>query len=262
MFHEPPRNFLYSAYFIEAAFTGGDGTVVSGTGTGFVLDAGLPTALIVTNRHVVDRSYRDHRRKYVGFERTMLKLTGRRADDSLYEFEIHPSAKVHYHRNQENDVALIECRVNRNDPDPIHWHFGLDHLADSDVYESLAPFDLICYSGFPEQHDKRTLRPILRTGRIASDPRHTYSWDHSDHGDCVAYEGFSSEGASGSPVFAPPRGASGIPDSRHGYLIGVNAGHVLQQYGHSGISYFYKSTVILEMVLAVKSVVAAPRDNG
>ena len=66
---------------------------------------------------------------------------------------------------------------------------------------------------------------------------------------CVAYEGFSFPGASGSPVYAPPRGAHGIPDSRDGYLIGVNAGHVpTHPAGHSGISYFYKSTVLLDII--------------
>ncbi len=91
-------------------------------------------------------------------------------------------------------------------------------------------------------------RPIMRTGTIASDPKFDYSWDKSSHGNCIAYEGFSSEGASGSPIFAPPRGMTGIPNSRHGYLIGINAGHIPEQYGHSGISYFYKSTVILEII--------------
>ena len=67
-------------------------------------------------------------------------------------------------------------------------------------------------------------------------------------GQCIAYEGFSSEGASGSPVFAVPKGLRNIPNSRQGYLIGVNAGHISGQIGHSGISYFYKSTVIMEII--------------
>jgi len=112
----------------------------------------------------------------------------------------------------------------------------------------LDPFDLICYSGFPNQHDKLGGRPIIRSGHIASDPQYDYSWDDRYRGKCIAYEGFSSEGASGSPIFAPPRGMHGILNSRHGYLVGVNAGHIPNTTGHSGISYFYKSTVILEII--------------
>ncbi len=70
----------------------------------------------------------------------------------------------------------------------------------------------------------------------------------NSHGNCVAYEGFSTEGASGSPIFAPPRGMENIPNSRHGYLIGINAGHIPENYGHSGISYFYKSTIIIDII--------------
>ncbi len=130
----------------------------------------------------------------------------------------------------------------------FHYHFTLEHLATIEIYKQIQPYDLICFTGFPQTHDKLMGRPILRKGTISSDPSYNYSWDTNEHGDCIAYEGFSSEGASGSPIFAPPRGMSGIPNSRHGYLIGVNAGHIPENFGHSGISYFYKSTVIEEII--------------
>src|SRR5690606_27832410 len=139
---------------------------------------------------------------------------------------------------------------------------GVEHLASQDTFKTIHAFDLICYAGFPEPHDKRAVRPIVRGGRIASDPRHSYSWNREQQGDCVAYEGFSSEGASGSPVFAPSRGARGIPNSRHGYLVGVNAGHVPERFGHSGISYFYKSTVILDIIERPKRGLGKPDGNG
>src|SRR5699024_3366260 len=91
-------------------------------------------------------------------------------------------------------------------------------------------------------------RPIIRSGHIASDPEFNYSWDMNNRGQCVAYEGFSYEGSSGSPIFAPPRGLQNLPNSRLGYLIGINAEHIPEQFGHSAISYFYKSTVILDII--------------
>jgi len=126
----------------------------------------------------------------------------------------------------------------------------MEHLANESIFKMIEPFDLICYSGFPPQHDKLGDRPIIRSGHIASDPQFNYSWDDVPHGQCVAYEGFSYEGSSGSPIFAPPRGMNHIPNSRNGYLIGINAGHIPNNNGHSGISYFYKSSVILEIIEA------------
>ncbi len=124
----------------------------------------------------------------------------------------------------------------------------MEHLADEEIFTTIDPFDLVCYTGFPDQHDKLGDRPIIRSGHIASDPNYDYSWNSKSQGKCVAYEGFSSGGASGGPIFSPPRGMSNIPNSRHGYLIGINAGHIPGSDGHSGISYFYKSTVILNII--------------
>ena len=97
-------------------------------------------------------------------------------------------------------------------------------------------------------HDKLMGRPIIRGGRISSDPKYNYSWDKDYHGQCVAYEGFSSEGASGSPILALPRGLTGMSNARQGFLIGINSGHIPEGIGHSGISYFYKSTVIQDII--------------
>jgi hypothetical protein len=248
MFHEPPKQFLYSAYKVEVEFDNGCGTTKSGVATAFLLEVTNGTPWIVTNRHVVDINYRKPNDKYRDFRLTKLSITGRRADGSVYTLKLHEDATILFHVDEENDVALIEARIYFDGTQGFHWHFGMEHLANKETFKTIEPFDLICYSGFPDQHDKMGTRPIIRSGHIASDPCYNYSWDGKAHGQCVAYEGFSSEGSSGSPVFAPPRGMQHIKNSRHGCLIGVNAGHIPNTYGHSGISYFYKSTVILEII--------------
>lgn len=249
MFHEPPSQFLYSAYLVETEHRDEQGTVKVGRASAFLLEVGTGMSWVVTNRHVLDLDYRQASAKYKDFSLSNLQVTGRRADDSTYTFRIHPAARRCFHSDPENDVVLIESRVYLDGPDRWHWHYGLDHLADATIFKSMQPFDLVCYTGFPDQHDKLGNRPILRSGHIASDPQYNYSWDTSSHGQCVAYEGFSFPGSSGGPVFAPPRGMAKIPDSRHGYLVGVNACHIhAGAAGHSGISCFYKSTVILEII--------------
>lgn len=247
MFHEPPKQFLYSAYKIDVEHFDGIKTL-NGSATGFVLEIAKEVAWIVTNRHVIDLDYRKSTNKYKDFKLSKFLITGRKADDTEYSFLLHENTEFYFHPEMENDIVLIRANVYLKENQSFHWHFGMEHLADENIYKHIEPFDLICYSGFPKTHDKFNNRPILRSGNIASDPNHSYSWDTSYQGQCVAYEGFSSEGASGSPVFAPPRGMSNIPNSRHGYLIGVNAGHIPDEHGHSGISYFYKSTVIKEII--------------
>ncbi|WP_411358652.1 trypsin-like peptidase domain-containing protein [Pseudidiomarina salilacus] len=248
MFHEPPKQFLYSAYKLEVEFQDDCGTIKTGTATAFILEVAESTPWIVTNRHVIDLNYKQDSAKYKNFKLVKLSMTGRRADDSVYTLNLHPNARVFTHDDEENDVALIEARIYLYGNSGFHWHFGMEHLATEEILKSVEPFDLVCYAGFPQQHDKLGKRPIIRSGHIASDPQYDYSWDGKPRGQCVAYEGFSSAGSSGSPVFAPPRGMQNISNSRNGYLIGVNAGHIPDIQGHSGISYFYKSTAILEII--------------
>lgn len=256
MFHEPPNQFLYSPYHLVARHADDIGNTCGGTATGFVVAISPFIGWLVTNRHVVDASYRPVDEKCNAYKLKKLLVTGRRDDDSTYTFTLHPDARILYHTDAENDVALVETRFLSEgvsqEEFKLHWHFGLEHLAGPEVFaQTLQPFDQVCYAGFPDQHDKLGLRPILRAGHIASDPRYNYTWDTEYRGQCVAYEGFSMGGSSGSPVFAPARGMTNIPNSRHGYLVGVNAGHIKNSHGfgtaHSGVSYFYKSTVILEI---------------
>ncbi len=247
MFHEPSDKFLYSAYKIDVSHSDGN-KIITGVATGFVLEISKGVAWIITNRHVIDLDYKQINPKYKNFKLSQFKITGRKSDDTEYSFTLHKNAELYYHDNIENDIVIIRAHVYLQKGESLHWHFGMSHLADEKIYNQIKAFDLICYSGFPKTHDKLGNRPIIRSGNIASDPKYDYSWNTDYQGQCVAYEGFSSEGASGSPVFAPPRGLQNIPNSRHGYLIGVNAGHIPSQFGHSGISYFYKSTVIHDII--------------
>ncbi len=247
MYNEPPKNFLYSAY--KLVLTHSDGAKsLEGSATGFILTVGNGIPWIVTNRHVVDLDWNKPSPKYKDFKLVRLDIIGRKPDDSEYTVSLDLNPTLFFHENINNDVALILPKVLNPDSVSFYWHFGLEHLASKEDYGNISPFDTVCFSGYPSTHDKLMGRPILRSGVIASDPNFNYSWDKDDHGNCVAYEGFSTEGSSGSPIYAPSRGMTGIPESRNGFLIGVNAGHIPEGYGHSGISYFYKSTVIHEII--------------
>ena len=112
----------------------------------------------------------------------------------------------------------------------------------------------MAFPGYPPWYDRLSSRPILRTGTISSDPRFDYSHSGSYDGECIAYEAFSFGGSSGSPVFTlqkGPRPGEGIsfPGFRDVMMIGINAGHLKGDHDtHSGISYLYKSSAILDII--------------
>ncbi|MDP1774695.1 MAG: hypothetical protein Q8L15_20705 [Methylobacter sp.] len=147
-------------------------------------------------------------------------------------------------------VATLETQGFRSD------HFvGHEMIADNSWIDTkLTVCDFVAFPGFPPWHDKAEQRPIFRTGTISSDPRSNYSYSGQTEGQKIAYEAFSFGGSSGSPVFALQKGLEpGAGIKFNGYreckLIGVNAGHLNHEnIQHSGISYFFKSSVILELI--------------
>jgi hypothetical protein len=253
MFSDLPTNFLYSAYKVDATFSDDIGTTKAVQGTAFVL--GLPAGgfAVVTNRHVLDLSFKEATGKYKVFQLRSLLLTGRRSDDSIYRFAVDPKAVIGSSADPLDDVAVMinpSCTPIENMVDcKIFYHFGIGELATDAELKSLAPFDLVAFAGFPDEHDKLSERPLVRGGRIASDPRYEFSLNGKPAGHCVAYEAFSHGGASGSPVYAPAKGFVGVAGSRRSMLVGINAGHLRAEFGqHTGLSYFYRSTVILDVL--------------
>jgi hypothetical protein len=246
MYYRPPDNFLYSGYKLFASFS--DGTSpISTSATCFVLELDNGTPYIVTNRHVIDINYPNALPQYQNYRLASLRIVGRRPTDDEYTINIEPTG-IYYHTNVLNDVVLIRPSTRDANPANLHWRFGQEHLATQQMLNQFKPFDVICYSGFPVTHDQSMGRPIVRRGSIASDPMFDYSWESNPKGNIIAFEGFSTPGASGSPIFAPTYGVGGVPGARAGYLLGVNAGRLLEAGAHSGISYFFKSSVIIEII--------------
>ncbi|MGB6263386.1 MAG: hypothetical protein WBF72_13265 [Rhodanobacter sp.] len=253
MFSDLPKEFLYSAYKVVASFADDIGTTKAVQGTAFVVAVGPDGFALVTNRHVIDLNYKNLTNKYRDFKLRRLLVTGRRDDDSIYRFALDPDAVVSLPNDPLDDVAVIinpRCEAIENMASlKIFYHYGLEDLANDEYVKSLTPFDVVAFAGFPDEHDKLSERPLVRGGRVASDPRFEFSLNSKPAGHCIAYEAFSHGGASGSPVYAPAKGFSGKEGSRIGKLVGINAGHL--QAGpdqHSGLSYFYRSTVILEIL--------------
>ena len=255
MFSDLPSNFLYTAYKLVIEFSDNLGKSHFTQGTAFVIaiSSDADDFIIVTNRHMVDPNYNAPAASYKNFNLKSIIATGRRNDDSLYRFSIDPKTSVYHSQDVLNDVAIFVkplCKVIENMPTfELFYHFGLADIADKNFFHSeLFPFDVVAFAGFPQEHDQLAERPLIRGGRIASDPKFDFSIGGKAAGQCVAYEAFAYGGSSGSPLYAPARGFSNSPNARVGRLIGINAGYLQNGTQHIGLSYFYRSTIILEIL--------------
>lgn len=258
MIHGINNTYLYAAKKIIAVCS--DGTYVkSFRGTGFFIEKDSEY-FFVTNRHMIEPAYDDpdytgysliefHVESYESFDFDGLPTTLKSA--AVVNFN-----EFVFDKNEFNDVACLKnpkvvggMTINA----PIAYSMLATHEWISD---NLSVCDTIAYPGFPAWYDRQNNTPIFRMGTIASDPRLDYScFPGAPISSQIAYEGFSTGGASGSPVFAIQRGfqtGAGISAPKDFYrevkLIGINAGHFKDQKGHSGISYLYKSSVIHDII--------------
>lgn len=273
MFHGLTNQYLYSAYKLTATFADKIGNIKSGTGTCFFVKNKFDMLCMITNRHVLDFSFNKKDKPLedsLKYNLHSIEICGKYAspgsDYPIGETKFSITPKVKFSHDQHNDIACVfPLCVTENKVARIDYFVPYEFLATSDDFDSkLTICDFLAFPGFPEWHDKSANRPILRTGTISSDPRFDYSYDDFVKGACIAYEAFSFSGSSGSPVFAVQKGpkpGNGIifPGFRELKLIGINAGHLKvtdRAYrdkenavkAHSGISYLYKSSAILDVI--------------
>ena len=264
MFHGLENQFLYAAYKITSVFTGGAGPDVSATGTGFFLQNRHRHVCLVTNRHMVDLHYPSSDPKHPGYKLQQLIVRGRRSGDKpglpteFTEFAVHPTANFLYSSVFQNDITcLLNPPIQAINQSSTVVDFFIPHAmvaTKQDFENKLSVCDFVAFPGYPPWYDRLNERPILRTGALSSDPRSDYSFSGQYDGECVDYEAFSFGGSSGSPVFAVQKGPKpgpgiSFPGFRELLFIGINAGHLRTNTDHhSGISFFYKSSALLEII--------------
>ncbi|MFM0353335.1 hypothetical protein PQR12_07625 [Paraburkholderia nemoris] len=264
MFQGLDNSVLYSATKLTSRFfRQADGQKRQKDGTGFFVKNKAGVLSLVTNRHMLDFGYEPgHPAERAGF-------TLEEVDISVFVLEmasdvsdmptIRATATIDARANPAvfasdyaNDVAaIVNPQFEFDRQDGVRFDYFINHHVVANetwINEKLTVCDFVGFTGFPEWFDHAEKRPIFRTGTVASDPRSNYSYSGKSEGDRVAYEAFSFEGSSGSPVFAFRKSGSSAEGFREAKLIGVNARHLNGAFGHSGVSVFYKSHVILQII--------------
>jgi hypothetical protein len=274
---------LYSACHLTTEFVHkSSGLSASGTATGFFIRRSSGSVTLVSNRHALEREYFDS--KYVGYELTSVKVKlflrseGRPVSEAPRAVEVSvDSPMVTAHSDGTVDVACMSLHgsglIDDRGGSSFLYSIGESSLAVKEDFDSRIDVgEIVFFPGYPEWHDKSEYRPILRYGRIVSDPRRDYRQSEgearrSDGRQQLAIEAFSFSGNSGSPVFLEKHGNISLQGglSRNSNLfyrpqlvIGINAGHLTateeQRHGghHSGLSFIYRSTAIRELLARVR----------
>ncbi|MBX2960074.1 MAG: trypsin-like peptidase domain-containing protein [Flavobacteriales bacterium] len=264
-----PNDYLCTAKRIICVFLDKNKKRKEISGTCFFVKNNNDKLCLITNRHIVDINYKEETSKFKDFElfKIFIQCKSKNAQTGLptedTELLILNHLELKLPTNQDNDIAcLIEPQVfNQTNPllqTFIDFWIPYELIATQEkLNNNLTICDFVAFPGFPEWYDKKNRLPIIRTGTIASDSRLDYSEKEEDQGNRIAYEAFSHGGSSGSPVFALAKGinVSGAL-SGGGYrpemLIGINGGHYTVSGSpskeHSGLSYFYKSSSIIELI--------------
>jgi hypothetical protein len=240
-------------------------------GTGFI--TGFPTGdrrfALVTNRHLADIPWVDPDRD--GTTLKAVKIEFWQSDKLRLEFDIE-DPKPLYHSDTSIDIAVIPFGP-RIDPKMLGTpydnienimsdldtdHLMLKHalsweylLECESLWPLLRPGEFVAFPGYPTWYDRLQIRPVLRSGVIASDPQTNYRFSEGepsnrDGNQQVLFDAFSTKGNSGSPVFvaqcgiapvevkikvsendsAPQTGGKLAFSNYHrSFLIGINAGH-------------------------------------
>ncbi|WP_131808701.1 hypothetical protein [Mycolicibacterium mucogenicum] len=294
---------LYSACKIEATHhypaDGTECTPVKGTGFLVQFPTGDGRLGLVTNRHIADDTFFDERN--VGSELKSIKVQWWQTKELRCEHTT-DDPKPLYHSDPLVDVAIIPLHTEPKKPlRATGEYFGDLHqymaentkamelkyaiswkmlLEAEKLWPQVQPGDFVVFPGYPEQwHDKLQMRPVMRSGLIASDPQTDYRLGEDaptkyDGGPQVLFDAFSTAGNSGSPVFVAQRGVPPItvvmpdgdgkaaiqgqiswPNYHRPFLVGINATHYnetgfRQRNEHAGLSRFHKLSAIMDILRA------------
>lgn len=145
--------------------------------------------------------------------------------------------------------------------------FSISEIATNDFLHNLVlPMDVASFIGYPGRKgnpwwDELWQMSIARSVNIASVPAIPFSNTEIRTSDVSLVSGLSFSGSSGSPIMSHEKGirvGNGLIGGTYAEpkLIGIMSGHWWGQessagmFFHSGLSYFTRSTAILELLNA------------
>ena len=211
MIHGINNNFLYAVSHIETHFVKeGEETQIR-YGTGFFIRKG-DKGYFITNRHVIDITRETGGERFQGYELDTVAFDIRKYDEQNQRVVTEILEVKEFNQYLPNDfvddVACLSSFVLHGHSVTIEKAFDFEMLADAECLNNqISVGDNVATIGFPvAAYDHLNNMPILRAGVVSSDPRLNYSPNKTYQGRIIAFEAFSTGGASGSPVIALQKG--------------------------------------------------------
>lgn len=248
---------IYCAIRLDVAqYSRASGAPTSGgTATGFVMfNESLERNYLVTNRHVVDPSFRGDVRTAI----SDIRIRGHyQASDPHREPEAFDGRisepTLAFHDDPTVDLAVISGSVAWVEGDRVTAglgqmsRFDMSMLATAQELRSyVAPGDAMLMAGYPSVAGAVGARPVLTQGVVSSDPRFPATIGPEVLAHSVLSHSFSWGGMSGAPVISV---SATLGETR---IIGVNAGHVdLHGVGGGVLSHFVRAERLLEMLASL-----------
>lgn len=264
MIHGINNDYLYAVTKLEVVLSDGLGNQITSSGTGFWVSKD-ENVYLITNRHIVQPGFRNPQYSSYSIINS-IKFDWRSFDPSTKHVDVVDYTMVSYRLDYaKDDIDDIACISNVVIPSGA-WHQVLIPFSmlatDTQIDTDLSVCDHVAFIGFPAVYDHKNNMPVLRNGVISSDPRLDFSPDGLNYGHIIAYEAFSTSGASGSPAFATQKGfkvGGGLSASAGFYrptlLVGINAGSFSIGQTHQQMSYMYKSNQIINIILFVETLI-------
>lgn len=235
------------------------------TGTGFWVKNG-EKSMFVTNRHNIDPTLKLGSETKFKLSRLDIQLR-QKIGDSLFAsvsyFPVHElanSLRVH----PTADVAIL-CNPSFEAPGYGYNWFSIPDFATADfMANSVAAMDIASFIGYPGINgktwwDEQWQLAVARAVNIASWPTLPFTNAGIKTSDVTLVSGLSFSGSSGSPIILHQKGVevgNGLQGGNYvgPKVIGIMSGHWWGQespndiFFHSGLSYFTRSTAIIDLV--------------
>jgi len=263
-------NLVWCVHRVRTTFRDALGNRRIGTGTGFWLSVAEHN-VFVTNRHNVDPSLKfadEEDLELLSLEIELRQWTNAKETPQTRFFPVDQS-RPGLHYSQSADCAILV--------DPVMEGRDLSVYPNATIIKSkdlvtpqafdtglVHQMEAAVFLGFPGAGGRRWWddlwnMPVARQCILASVPRIPFTNKDVRTKDTILVSGLSFSGASGSPVFLPPRGlAPGgdirDPNWRPVLLIGLMTGHFWEpnatpeMFRHTGLSYLTRSSAIWELL--------------
>lgn len=259
------QNIIFCVCRLRVIFSDNIGNNKPILGTGFWLTTETNKEIFITNKHNLDPRLKLG--ENTNFRRYKVEIELRRENETKF-FEV-KEAEISINLHKEADVAVIVC-PEFNDIDNSYEYYPLmrqSNLADNEFFDSsVSLMDLGSFIGFPGRDglqwwDQEYNLGVARMFNIASFPPIPFSHPDIITENTMLVSGLSFSGSSGSIVMLHSKGINfgeefeGIHRYIPPTILDIMSGHwqeepadIPQMFQHSGLSYFTRSTAILEIL--------------